>query len=274
MTENELYHYGVKGMRWGVITKKPSSANLTKDQQKKILRRMSEDKYAYIGSKPPRHLAKYRHDKYMKEEHPDIKKGTTVQHISPNKKIDLKSRQFYVTHDEQDKTVYKYALAKYHTKGKHYIHEYTLKTDLKIPSQWDNAKMLSDAMWKTGKESYKEILSFALKNPEVVISKSGADRIRKLGPTYSDVYKMFNYSLTDPNVFKTKIGKAYKKELESNGYNAIVDYKDTYHNRIATDAIILLNGKKCLTKTKVSELTEKDIDEGKKKLDKILSTFS
>lgn len=86
MTENELYHYGVKGMRWGVITKKPSSANLTKDQQKKILRRMSEDKYAYIGSKPPRHLAKYRHDKYMKEEHPDIKKRNHCTAYIPKQK--------------------------------------------------------------------------------------------------------------------------------------------------------------------------------------------
>lgn len=252
-------------MRWGVRKK---YTNLSKDQQLKITRVIEYDKYGQIGADDRPKLQRKKFNKYVKEEHPTISAGTEVQHISVNKNIALKNRQFYVSHDEQDKMMYKSMLSKWHGEGKHYIHNYLLKEDLKIPSQYETGRILSAAMEKVGLSKSVSMITdtYYSWHPEI------KDRINKKfdgRPRYWDVVNMFNTLCTIPKIFETELGKTYKKMLKENGYNAIVDYNDSYTNRMAVDPIILLDGKKCLTKVHVSELTEKDIEAGRKKIEEI-----
>ncbi len=263
---DELCHYGVVGMKWGVRRKYPIGS-LNKNKQLKITRVIQRDKYGQIGSERPERYRK-KFNKYIAEEHPTIRAGTEVQHISANKNIALKNRQFYISHDEQDKVMYKALLSKWHGEGKHYVHNYLLKEDLKIPSQKENGRILSDAMEKVG-FSYSASLitkSYYRQHPEIKekIERDHGGQVRMW-----DITNMFNTLCTHPEIFNTSVGKAYKSLLKKNGYNAIVDFNDSYTNRLAVDPIILLDGKKCLTKMNVSELSEEDIRAGKKKLNEI-----
>ena len=93
-------------------------------------------------------------------------------------------------------------------------------------------------------------------------------------PRYTDIYNMFNTALANPTTLsKTKIGKEYVKQIESKGYNALVDNYDTNNTRIAIDALILLKPKKSLGEVKVSELTDADIEAGRKKCEQIGRMF-
>lgn len=263
---NELYHYGIKGMKWGVRKKYPTGS-LTKEQQRKITHVIEYDRYGQIGSERPKRYRK-KFEKYIKTEHPTISAGTEMQHISISKNIALKSRQFYVAHDEQDKIMYKAFLSKWHGEGKHYVHDYILKEDLKIPSQYENARLLNEAMEKAGFSKSVSTITSAYyrsypKVHEQVVKEHGG-KIRNW-----DVVNMFNTLCTHPEIFKTDVGKEYKKTLEKNGYNAIVDFNDSYANRAAVDPIILLNGKKSLAKVRVSELSEEDIRMGQQKIREI-----
>ena len=265
--DDELYHYGVKGMRWGIRKKYPNGS-LNKKKQLKIVRVMEYDKYGQIGDERPERYRK-KFNKYIKEKHADIPAGTEVQHISVNKNIALKNRQFYVAHDEQDKLMYKSFLSKWHGDGKHYVHDYLLKEDLKIPSQYDNSRILAEAMEKVGfsKSASMIVNAYYSYHPQIKekINKKYGGQVRNW-----DITNMFNNLCTHPKIFDTEVGKQYKKLLKENGYNAIVDFNDSYENRLAVDPIILLDGKKCLTKVRVSELSDEDIKAGQKKFDEII----
>lgn len=109
----ELYHHGVKGQKWGIRRYQNEDGTLTELGRKRQLAETASDKKATIV------------------------KGSTLYRVTTSDKTEANGEKIYVTAEENTRDHYINALglAKIYNEGKAYMHEYTAKTDIKMPDR-------------------------------------------------------------------------------------------------------------------------------------------
>lgn len=150
----------------------------------------------------------------------------------------------------------------------------SLRDDLEYvsftPEDRERYKGFLPQMWKTRSFSrIDEVFESSLKAKEEIKAPSKREAIklmeqavRSVSPGYSDsdyrsdVLKNFNqYSARMVNR-SDPVVRAFTKELQKAGYNAVVDYNDA--GRLSDSPLILLNGAKSASVQKVSSVTREE----------------
>lgn len=230
MDQNDLMHYGVKGMKWGV-------------RKKYYNKSMDNDMV--------------------------IKKGSTIQNISRDQKRRIGDSPVYGSHKKSDNNAYAGWYANQLNFYGYDAIKNDLKVikDIKIPSEKKAVENFYEMYKKDPKGVAKSIArsksdivafnkiesirSFNEKRYEKQLLTKGEKWIKTKG------YEMFNQSImSDSN---TKARTEYFNMLINKGYSGIRDVNDI-NNSGVEEPIIYFNAKNTLKNVKSSKLTESEIE--------------
>lgn len=193
----ELYHWGVRGMRWGIRRYQNKDGSLTE-----------------LGRK---HLAENRirtEDNLVEK---TIPKGTKMYRVTPYEKDGTKSKSTYVTYLDMDRAMYKEGTHVRTNSGKDsndpsvYEHEFELKTDIRIPSL------------KTVRDIEKRVVSNENRRLEVAKSWMESHMMADDGFTKTDITIMSNVADNYNKAKTTEQKRALYKELCSKYGNELGD---------------------------------------------------
>ena len=284
MQNNELYHVGIKGMKWGHRNARPE-VEVNKSNHRSRL----EDKYRKDGmSESDAKLAATKRIKtekaiavvagltiaaaatYVAVNHHQnkvdkiIKSGQAFQNISrdSNKGVE---EAFYASMNNRDNTKYR---GIYGTQlGKQDVYETKIKAirDIKIASK-ENAKNSFHELVKNDDEFKKSVTDHlkTIRFPSATQNAVKDQAIRDLenGKLSKKAYEAFNLSLTDHNHDGgNSAAKKFYDVMKSKGYDGIQDINDMkYSGYSAKTPTILFNGAKSLAVDSSKKLKEVDID--------------
>ena len=131
MNELELYHFGIKGMKWGIRRYQNKDGSLTPAGRERI-----------------KTLASDGVEKISEKDNLKIAKGTTMYRVS-TKQQDSADTQ-YMSYRNNDRNFYKgywgHVLQETHPNAKLYEQTYTAVKDILIPSAKTRRKILSDML--------------------------------------------------------------------------------------------------------------------------------
>lgn len=229
---DELSHFGVKGMKWGV-------------KKKYYQEHMDEDRV--------------------------ISKKTTISNISADKAREIrKDAPIYTYNNQNDKQAYAghYAKQMLERDKKAIENTIELKKDLKIPSQKKAVETFME-MYKADPvgisnsigKAYAELDYF---NRVDKIRNMNSNRIsKKLQNKGEDWiqnkgYLMFNQAMMSEKEQTARV--KYYDMLSKKGYNALLDVNDIQTGYNTKDPVILINPKNTVKNIKSRELTVAEIE--------------
>ena len=258
---DELYHYGVKGMKWGVRRYQNPDGSLTISGKK----RYDSNKGYVYGVKKKQYSELHDSDRAFE-------KGHRFQNISFGESRKLSNDNVtYVSYGKNDNNAYKGKYASDITmnvlRGKPMVNTITLVDDVKIPSQKKAVDTFME-LYKSNPEGVSRSIAKARSDVQLFnrigkIKKFNENRTYKQLTTKgedwvaSKGYTMFNQSLMSSS--ETKARNMYFDKLIKEGYSGLLDTNDA-NNGYVKDPIILLTPKTSAKVTKSLELTQRDIE--------------
>ena len=221
MSEEFLMHYGVKGMRWGVIRKRINRHKLYKNI-KKSSSNVSRDFYAKGMEYPNRGV---------------IPKGSAIYRVTwKQPKYDLRGGSLrYVSHTPKDQLAWYYKMKSLNPYMTIHANTYETVADIKIA----DLQALNNAASKFIPD--QKAAAKAIKDMSVKDFMSDRDISKYLtydGKTY-DPGRIASRGM----MIKTELGKEVVNELKSQGYGGVVDPIGT---DVAKDPIVLFDPSKKL----------------------------
>lgn len=245
MPYNELEHYGIKGMKWGVrrtpeqLGHKPSSSKSPLTAPKSLI-----DKGVNTKRKLAKDMLRNRDSSAT-----SLSKGSKVQHISGVSFDKLRDDQVYVTSSSYDNKMYEAFLGmRLKSKGwgpRKVVME--IKTDVNAPSSKDQYKLFT-AFQKDNKRLIKSSVNRWLK--EKGKDGSASDDLKEL-------YAQFMNSLESKSLAR----KEFYRSLEKAGYNAVLDEHDATGSWMqAEKPLIIMNALHTIGDFKVESLTNKKLE--------------
>ena len=253
---DELRHYGIKGMKWG------------------IRRFQNKD-----GSLTPSGKKRYRDDDIV------IKKGSRYRHISGKREINLNDKETYLydPNNKHDKKVYEGAYSMYIERGKgyadKYIHEYENLSELRMPSNKRSVDIFIDS-YKKNPVTYANEMNW-IKNYYKEVGKQYpmTENNRKIASYDKDFdtntsrkdleeygYRTLNALSTYGSGGSAAIRKYYES-VKNEGYNALVDDNNRSIYNDAVQPIIVLNANKTLKEIGVTKQDKYDMYENLNELE-------
>ena len=209
---DELYHHGVKGMKWGVRRYQNKDGSLTDSGKKR-----------------------YDYDIV-------IKKGTEIHRIVPKEwanKEKTYSGHAYASYKKEDVEQYK-KFSRLFGDGNNYV-DMTFKAKDVIVSPSRKRRVDEFVKLMDSNPDARKAMIKATRNPLVFMPKS---RLKKLDDSKQaeKAYEKFAYLL----VSKRNLRDPYFKELEKQGYSMILDDADI-KGKISKAPIIVFDRKKSLS---------------------------
>lgn len=256
---DELRHYGIKGMKWGVRRFQNKDGSLTPSGKKR-----------------------YRDDDIV------IKKGSRYRHISGKREINLNDKETYLydPNNKHDKKVYEGAYSMYIERGKgyadKYIHEYENLSELRMPSNKRSVEIFIDS-YKKNPATYANEMNW-IKNYYKEVGKQYpmTENNRKIASYDKDFnentsskdlveygYRTLNALSTYGSGGSSAIRKYYES-VKNEGYNAIVDDNNRSIYNDAVQPIIVLNANKTLKEIGVTKQDKYDMYENLDELEKYM----
>lgn len=256
--DNFLEHYGVRGMKWGVIRKNPSVKTASKSTAKaaesprpqSAYRVMLEAKYLKAGNSRADAIAKadksikiqkivaitgaatvatalaYAGGAKLAKEFTGVKlaEGTTFQHISKSGSLDLSDKHLYTTWAKADKFNYQGTFSAELGGNANAI---SLKSigKIKAPSNFQGQKILAESM--------------------------GKDKISR--STY-DTFVRGYYKNGDSELYKK-----FKETMGKKGFNAVIDTTDQNFYAKAYKPVIVFDSKNNLVQKGARAISNKEM---------------
>lgn len=267
--QNELYHHGIKGMRWGVRRFQNKDGTLT-NAGKKRYDKDSNPKKNLIQKHKEKLVQKYIEKGYSKsaaevaaenrmraelvvgtvaavsvaiiatkaatrigQDYCDkvIKSGVKIQNIGANRKATFKDSPFYAAINRNDKRAYgaMYPHEKRGMASKHLGYDGIYNNTIKITKDVKRASVKN-----ARKALYDKMNSDPKFKKEVIETlKStayGKDAASLFKSNPSKFYDKFNQALATHEFQSKGLHKQFYSELEKRGYNAILDINDTRYS--------------------------------------------
>lgn len=224
MTENELKHFGIKGMKWGIRRFQNEDGSLTPAGRE----RYGEDRYTNYGD------GRY-----------EIQKGAKLQRVLADEysRTDMHGIT-YASFTKRDNNRYPLLIGK---PGESKVLKLSAKTTLKSPSSKEAASVFFKIL-KDDPKAMKEFTDAIAVGDEKVFKQDVDDIINgKLykksvnGEDLFERYFMANHLLVyeDKGVYTRE---RFFNELSKRGYNMVRDDFDWYSSGGTADAIILFDG--------------------------------
>ena len=231
---DELYHYGVKGMKWGV--------------------------------RKSRYRSGYDSDIVLK-------KGSTIQNISAKKERDLTKGPIYGAYTERDRANYSSQYADYLKSwgGFRTVYKNDLKVvkDIKIPSQKKAVEMFRETFVKD-----PDGMARCIARAQADMSLFGnfgktfkMDKESRLYRKYMSAgedwlstkgYENFNSSIASQKSAKAR--NAYFDTLLSKGYGGVLDVNDINNTYRSESPVIVIDPKNSLERGSAKKLSQREIN--------------
>lgn len=256
---SELYHYGVKGQKWGVRRYQNKDGSLTEAGRNRI--KGANRKANLIEEQLGLSADKKKFFKTDKDASKSVSlnKGQKVYHVTPKEFKSLRDGQdLFVSATKTDRDTYKSFLSlMMRHKGFGLDSpvkevEFKLKEDLRSPSNDDQRKIF-DAAYKANRDMFERDID------DYYLSKN------KSRP--SDSYDAFIKTLDGK---KSESKSKFYSEMKNNGYNAVLDQHDVTGSWMqAQRPLIIMDAINTLGEMKVRDVNNADIIRSLKRLNVI-----
>lgn len=240
----ELYHHGVKGMRWGIRRYQNKDGSLTPAGKK----RYSPEE---LGRTPVQKGVSVKADGSI-----SIKKGVSLQRLVSDGSRPLKDITYASVLEYDNAKYVKYIGGKgLFGGGRDKVLSIRANEDLKAPSMDEASKIMVDILKNNPdfRNNFKNMLGNTVSDKE--LSRMTKDLT---GVDAKAWYDELNVSMTFSPDFDPSapfIQKTFSEALQKNGYNMLRDEND-YQNKVAKAPVIILNPQKTLSVVSVSDITD------------------
>lgn len=252
-----LEHHGIKGQRWGV--RRFQNYDGTRTEAYRMRLKGAKRKQSLIKTQLGYNvdLQKFLVPDKNASKAVNMKKGETVDHVTPLDFKELRPGQdLYVSATKYDKNLYKSMLTMQMRKKGFGVDTpikevtFKLKEDLRSPSNDDQRKIFQDVYSKNKSVFDKDMRSYYSKEK----------------PNSNDKYDMFIKTLDKSGESKQLFYRAIKEA----GYNAVLDQHDVSDSWMqASRPLIIMNALNTLGDMKVSDISNKEIEQALKDLNYI-----